>query len=88
MLGKQHGCCDHQGRCKTKSPAKSKSGASCNQIAFDHQKSIDLQIDLPVTAVRTIDLPAPQMTILPRSETRLIDPSPPDLYLLHAVFLT
>ena len=88
MLGQPHGCCNPDGHCKTKSPSKSKSGASCSQIAFDHQKSIDLQFDLPVTTHAAFELPLPEIAVqAQRRANRPADPLPPELNLLHSVFL-
>jgi hypothetical protein len=88
MRGGPHGCCNPDGRCKTKTPGKKGSGAVCNQIAFDHQKTIDLHFDLPGMAVRSIEIPLPRIYYVSgRGEEWRIDPSPPDLQILHSVFL-
>src|SRR5215471_16928113 len=65
-FGKSHGCCTPDGRCKTKAPVKNGSGRDCNQIAFDHQKGMDLHFDLPVAAVERIALPVRNIEVLPR----------------------
>jgi hypothetical protein len=88
MFGQSHGCCNPDGHCKRKAPVKNGSGRECNQIAFDHQKGLDLHFDLPVIAVGRIALPARNIELLPRwHDPLLIDPSPPDLQLLHSTFL-
>ena len=82
------GCCAPDGHCKTKTPTQQNSGRECKQIAFDHQKSIDLHIDLPVVAVVAFDL-APR-TVEPLAamhSTNPIEASPPDLQVLHSIFL-
>jgi hypothetical protein len=82
------GCCAPDGHCKTKTPAEKDSGRECKQIAFDHQKSVDLHIDLPVSAISVFDL-APR-TLDPFATwhgTDQVEPSPPDLQVLHSIFL-
>src|SRR5947209_5574323 len=44
-------CCRPDGHCKTKAPTQKKSGHECKEIAFDHQKSVNLHIDLPILGV-------------------------------------
>jgi hypothetical protein len=67
---------------------KGGSGRDCKQIAFDHQKGIDLHFDLPVVAVERIALPVRNVELLPRGRDAIpLDPSPPDLQVLHSVFL-
>jgi len=82
-------CCGPDGHCKTKTPAQQKdSGRECKQIAFGHQKSVDLHVDLPVLAVVTFELPL--RTIQPGAawgSTTAIEPSPPELQILHSTFL-
>lgn len=80
-------CCAHDGRCKTKTPTQQNAGRECKQIAFDHQKSVDLHIDL---AVAVNAFPLPMRTIEPFGlwrDTNPIEPSPPDLQALHSTFL-
>jgi hypothetical protein len=81
-------CCAPDGHCKTKTPAQQTSGRECKQIAFDHQKSVDLHIDLPVVAFVASDLAlsAVEPLAAPHS-TNPIEPSPPDLQVLHSTFL-
>lgn len=87
-FGKSHGCCSADGRCKTKAPIKNGSGHDCKQIAFEHQKGIDFHFDLPVVAMERIALPLRSVELLPRWQDPLvIDPSPPDLQVLHSTFL-
>ena len=60
MFGGAKSCCSPDGHCKTKTPpTKQNPGRECNQIAFDHHKSIDHHIDLPIIAVVKIELPLP-----------------------------
>lgn len=89
MFGKSHGCCNPDGHCKTKGPGKSNPGRNCTQIAFEHQKGIDLHFDLPVAAAaQPLALPVRTIELLPRcDDPRVIDPSPPDLQALHSTFL-
>src|SRR3979490_1191897 len=88
MLRSSKSCCDPDGRCKTKSPVKQTPDRECNQIAFDHDKSIHVHIDLPVVTVLRVDL-----TIHPVEpsdgwrQATPIKPSPPDLQVLHSTFL-
>jgi hypothetical protein len=81
-------CCNPDGHCKTKNPVKGSVDRECKQIAFDHQKSIDLHVDLPVVAILTIEpLGLEISTLQPSYEARPVDTSPPDLQLLHSTFL-
>lgn len=84
-------CCAPGGRCKDqtkdKGPAQKNSGRECNQIAFDHQKSFDLHIDLPVAA--TIAFVRPMYTAEPLADWRgatPVEPSPPDLLIVNSIF--
>ena len=82
------GCCDPSGHCKSKAPAKHAPDRDCKQIAFDHQKSLDLHIDLPVASALAFDAPA--LTVEPvieRHGPSPVDPSPPDLQILNSTFL-
>lgn len=83
------GCCAPDGHCKTqKAPTNQPSDRECKQIAFDHQKSIDHHIDLQVIAVVVVDMPIHTVDAFERSHgTNPIEPSPPDLQVLHATFL-
>jgi hypothetical protein len=83
------GCCAPDGHCKTKNaPAKQDPGRGCKQIAFDHQKSIDHHIDLPVVATAAIDLPIRTVELFPRGDgPNPIKGSPPDLQVRHSIFL-
>ncbi len=88
MFGGAKSCCSPNGHCKTKTPPSQNSDRECKQIAFDHHKSVDLHIDLPVVAVLKIELPVP--TVEPLEHWRganLVEPSPPDLQILHSTFL-
>ncbi|MBV8830489.1 MAG: hypothetical protein JO108_14785 [Acidobacteriaceae bacterium] len=88
MFGQSHGCCNPDGHCKRKAPVKNSRARDCNQIAFDHQKGIDPHFDLPVVAVERIALPVRKVELFPRWRDALpLDPSPPDLQVLHSIFL-
>jgi hypothetical protein len=81
-------CCAANGRCKTKTPVKQSLGGECKQIAFDYQKSVAFSVDLPVVAFGDFELPLVTevaFTVTPRSNP--IEPSPPDLQVLHSTFL-
>jgi hypothetical protein len=81
-------CCAPDGHCKTKAPAQQTSSRECKQIAFGHQKSVDLHIDLPVVASGTFDVPTRRVEPLATWHgTRPVEPSPPDLQVLHSTFL-
>jgi hypothetical protein len=82
-------CCSADGHCKTKKvPAKQDIGRECKQIAFDHQKSIDHHIDLPVIAGVAVDVSICTVEAFAhRHVTVPIEPSPPDLQVLHSIFL-
>jgi hypothetical protein len=87
MLAGAKSCCAPDGHCKTKAPTQNNSGRECNQIAFDHQKSVDLHIDLPVVAIVPVDLPLPAVETIPAWRgTSPVEPSPPDLQILHSTF--
>ncbi len=88
MFGQPPGCCNADGHCKRKAADKSSSTRECKQVAFDHQERIDLHVDLPVVIVERIALPIGDLGLLPPGrDTLLIDPSPPDLQVLHSTFL-
>jgi hypothetical protein len=87
MFGQSKGCCNPDGHCKSKVPHNT-SRVDCKQIAFDHQKGIDLNFDLPPAAVQRITAPVRNAAFLtPSHDTLHIDPSPPDLQALHSTFL-
>jgi hypothetical protein len=83
------GCCAPDGHCKTKkAPTNQDSDRECKQIAFDHQKSIDHHVELPAVAAVTMDLPIYNVEAFARCHgTNAIEPSPPDLQVLHSTFL-
>lgn len=88
MFGQSRGCCNPDGHCKRKAPPKNGSTTNCKQIAFDHQKGIDLHLDLSAVAVERVELSLPTSALLPCSRDALLaDPSPPDLQVLHSTFL-
>jgi hypothetical protein len=88
MFGQQHGCCRPDGHCKTKTPQQNGAERGCQQIAFEHQQSIHLQIDLPIVAVAMIAVPAANTTAsVSRRDALPVDPSPPDRQALHSTFL-
>jgi hypothetical protein len=81
-------CCSPDGHCKTKTPKQQSSTRECKQIAFDHQKSVDLHIELPLIAVVKIVVPVRMADALERWQgSNLIEPSPPDLPVLNSTFL-
>ena len=81
-------CCAPNGQCKTKTPQPTKSSRECKQIAFDHQKSLDLHIDLPLVAIVAASLPALVFEPFPQwSDLHVVESSPPDLQILHSTFL-
>jgi hypothetical protein len=82
-------CCSPDGHCKTKkAPAKQDPGRECKQMAFDHQKSIDHHIDLPVIAAIAVDVPIHIVEAFAHGHgIDAIEPSPPDLQVLHSTFL-
>jgi hypothetical protein len=81
-------CCAPNGHCKTKTPAQKEAGRECKRIAFDHQKSVDLHIELPMVAYVAVEMPALAAERLATHHSlNPIEPSPPDLQVLHATFL-
>jgi hypothetical protein len=84
MFGGPKGCCSPDGHCKTKTPLSQKSDRECNQIAFDHHKSIDFHIDLPAVVVAKIELPVATVETLEHGA--LIESSPPGLQILNSTF--
>lgn len=82
------GCCNPNGHCKTKTPRHSHAVQNCEQIAFDHHKSIDFHVDLPVIHVAASDAPPQtgELSVIP-FYPRWVAPSPPDLQILHSSFL-
>ncbi len=82
-------CCSPNGHCKTKqSPSKQKAGRECSQIAFDHHKTIVHHIALPVVAAVEMAPPLPVVESVKRwYGFSLVEPSPPDLQVLHSTFL-
>jgi hypothetical protein len=81
-------CCSPNGHCKKKAPTPpGKASRECKQIAFDHQKTLDHQIELPMIAVR-IDLPLGAIEGLEHwHAVNPVEPSPPDRQALHSTFL-
>ena len=82
-------CCSPGGHCKTKAPPPhQKPNRECKQIAFDHQKQIDLDIELPAIAMIGIDPPLSVAQGLDVGYgTNSVEPSPPDLQVLYSTFL-
>jgi hypothetical protein len=88
MFGGAKSCCSPNGHCKTKTPPSQNSNRECKQIAFDHHKSVDLRIDLPIVAVAKLELTVPAVeTVESWRGANLVEPSPPDLQILHSTFL-
>jgi hypothetical protein len=81
-------CCAADGHCKKKTPTEKNAGRECKQIAFEHQRSVDLPVDLPMVVVPVCELPlrTAARTAVWRC-TAEIEPSPPDLQVLHSTFL-
>jgi hypothetical protein len=84
MIGGAKKCCAPDGHCKT--PKKQTASAECKQIAFDHHKSVDLHIDLPVVAVAVVHEPSHSVE-MSAAAAQPSEPSPPDLQVLHSTFL-
>ena len=81
-------CCGANGQCKTKKSPQSQGTRECKQIAFEHQNSIHLDVDLPIIAGHPSDfLPRIAEPFTRSLRLPLIEPSPPDLQALHATFL-
>ena len=81
-------CCAPNGHCKTKTSHAPNSNRECKQLAFDHHKPFDFSVDLPTVDLAKIELPALTIQGMQhRHYTRLIEPSPPDLQVLHSIFL-
>lgn len=81
-------CCSPNGYCKTKTPTPQNAKRECKQIAFDHQRSVDLHVELTIIGVAGID--SPIRTVEPFEDwhdANLIEPSPPDLQVLNSTFL-
>ena len=88
MWSRSKGCCGQDGRCQKTAPEKPAPARECKQIAFEHHKSFDLHIDLPVVAVAIIQPPVPPAPAAERwSPANPVEPSPPDLQVLHSTFL-
>jgi hypothetical protein len=83
-------CCSPDGHCKTKKPpTKQDPGRQCKQIDLDHKKSVDHHLDLAVI-VAAAQVASPIRTAeacARRHGTNPIEPSPPDLQVLHSTFL-
>ena len=81
-------CCNPDGHCRNKAPSKNSAGRECSQIAFDYQKTIHLHIDLPAVALLRVELPLPAVPAIPPWRDLVpVDPSPPNLQILHSTFL-
>ena len=89
MFGGAKKCCSPDGHCKTKKPpTKQDPGRECNQIAFDQHKSIDHHIDLPVVVAVEMAVPLHAVEGVELWHGfSLVEPSPPDLQVLHSTFL-
>jgi hypothetical protein len=82
-------CCARDGRCKTnRAPAKQNSDRECKQIDYDHHKSIDHNVELPIVAVVKVD---PLISVSEGVErwhdAVAVEPSAPDLQVLYSIFL-
>jgi hypothetical protein len=88
MFGGAKSCCSPNGHCKTKPSPSQNTDRQCKQIAFNHHKSLDLHIDLPIFAVVKVELPMPTVEALEYCRgAHMVEPSPPDLQILHSTFL-
>lgn len=89
MIGGARHCCSPDGHCKTKKPPTNQNpGRECTLIAFDHHKSIDYHIELPLIAVAEINVLLHPVEGWERWHgVRPVEPSPPDLQVLHSIFL-
>jgi hypothetical protein len=89
MFGGAKDCCAPDGHCKSKVPGQKTPERACNQIAFDHHRQADLTICLPAPVIAHI-LPVnltPERIPTPHHALRPVEPSPPDLQVLHSTFL-
>jgi hypothetical protein len=88
MFSGAKSCCSPDGHCKTKKPpTKQNPARECAQIPFDHHKSIDHHIDLPfIGAAVEIVVPVSAVESVWHGFS-LVEPSPPDLQVLHSTFL-
>lgn len=86
MFGGAKNCCSPNGHCKTKPSPSQNSDRECKQIALDHHKSVDFHIDLTTITVAKIELPVVTIQSLEHWRGILIEPSPPDLQILHSTF--
>jgi len=87
MFGQSRGCCNPDGHCNRKAP-HSNNSRDCKQIAFDHQKGIDLHFDLPAISIERITFCVRDPECFsPSREVLHVDASPPDLQVLNSTFL-
>lgn len=88
MLPGLKSCCGANGHCKTEKSRVPQTGRECKQIAFEHQRSFDLDIHWPLTAVVRLNvLPSMAEPFAGWSRQHLIEPSPPDRQSLYSTFL-
>ena len=81
--GSTKDCCEKDGTCKK--PAKAKSQTDCQRIALE--PAVSPEAVMPVVLAERFLEPRVVALSLRDLETPLTDPSPPDLNLLHSVFL-
>lgn len=83
-------CCTADGHCKTKAPASKRTTAvECKQLAFDHNQTLDLDNTLPLV-INGFKSMAPLVVDLRLSWILAKAPatqSPPDLQVLHSIFI-
>lgn len=88
MFSSAKRCCAPDGHCKTKVPGQNKRPVECKQVAFQHQNSADGHVQLPFLSTLSFE---PLVLETGRGEhwnrVQQIEPSPPDLRILHATFL-
>jgi hypothetical protein len=88
MWSAAKGCCSPNGHCKTKSLPQQQTNRECKQIAFEHQKSLQVHVDLPVIAAvpsQPLILSVPVFAHWHGANS--IEPSPPDRQTLYSTFL-
>jgi hypothetical protein len=88
MFGGSKSCCSPDGHCKPKNSPTKETGRECNQNAFEHHGSINHHIELPVVATVGVEFALRAMEGLDAGHgANSIEPSPPDLQVLHSIFL-
>ena len=86
MLRGAKSCCSPTGHCKPQPSPSQNSDRECKQIAVDVHKAVDFHFDLPAITVAQIELPVLGSETPEHWRTAPIDPTPPDLQVLHSTF--